>query len=824
MPVDLKGCFSDPALAVMTFLNEVVQRYPQAISFAPGRPSEHLFGVGEALSGIERWVEHAAGESGRPPEKVLASLGQYGKTAGIIQEPLARHLALDAGIRVDPEAIVVTSGCQEAMAIVLLGLFEPATDTLLVSDPTYIGITGMARVAGIPLLPVPSGEEGLKPAALEEAIGAVLASGRRPRALYDIPDFNNPLGTSMPLATRHELLAVARRHGVLVLEDNPYGTFAYDGDPLPTLKSLDEGGSVLYLGSFAKTLFPGLRIGYLVADQEVAGGGGLLASALATVKSLTTVNTPPLLQAVVGAALLEHGGSLAPVVAAKLPFYRANRDHMLACLTARLGGVPGVSWNRPGGGFFITLTLPFGFGQEELDRCARQWGVIACPMSFFALSPGRERQVRLSFSYVAAGEIDQGIDRLAAFVVAETGRSRAAQGAAAGRAPAGPPAAAPTAPAEALTLLVERALKRRGLPEEHAVLAARDLVETSLRGIDTHGLRLLPAYLEELAGGRAKAVPQIRWDAGSPAARRMDAGGALGLVAGRIAAAEAARLARRYGVGTVAVCNSNHFGAASIYAMAIARQGLVGLAGSNADALVAPFGGVRPALGTNPLSLAAAGEDGELFCADFATSQAAYGRVKEYRERGWPLPPGWAVAVGGADASAAPAVAALAALKPLGGHKGQCLAMMVEILTALVAGAPAGHELSHFFAAPWDEPRQVSHFFLALDPGAFGDAGGFRRRLSSLLAFVRQEPGAAGLAVTAPGDPEARAAARRRREGIPLGEPERACLAHLAQEDPEVAPRLGPALALPRPGPPAVSIPPPPAPANAVAGSGGSLP
>lgn len=416
--VDLRRCLATPALEVMTFLNEVIQRYPNAISFAPGRPSEQFFDVRGAIAGIGRWVNHAAEASDRPGTEVWASLGQYGNTAGLIQDLLAHHLGADAGIHVNPDAILVTSGCQEAMAIALLGLFEPSTDTLLVSDPTYIGITGLARLVGIPIHPIRSGEEGLSPAAVEDAIRAVRRSGRRPRALYDVPDFNNPLGTSIPVSARHELLAIVDRQDVLVLEDNPYGSFSYDGDPLPTLKALDTRGSVIYLGSFAKTLFPGLRIGYLVADQAAANGPGCVAGALAKVKSLTSVNTPPLMQAVVGAALLESGGSLAPLIAARLPFYRANRDRMLRSLAECFGenGRAGVRWSRPAGGFFLRLVLPFVFGQEELDRCAREYGVIVCPMSFFALTPGYEREVRLSFSCVVDSAIQEGVERLQSFV------------------------------------------------------------------------------------------------------------------------------------------------------------------------------------------------------------------------------------------------------------------------------------------------------------------------------------------------------------------------------------------------------------------------
>ncbi len=417
MKLQLKPCFTEPLLEVMNFLNEVVLRYPQAVSFAPGRPAEQHFDVAASLDKVATFVADRAAASGASQQAVYRDLGQYNRTNGIINDLIARQIAADEHIAADAASIVVTTGCQEGMAILLAGLFEPERDVLLVSDPTYIGITGLARILGITVVPVASGPHGLAPHDVEAAIDAVEASGRRPRALYDIPDFNNPMGTRLPLAARHALLDLAARRGVLIFEDNPYGMFGYDGEPLPTLKALDRQGVVVYMGSFSKTLFPGLRLGYLVADQQVDLPGGRhasLAAELSKVKSLTTVNTSPLLQAVAGGILLENGGSLAALMSRKLPSYRANRDRMLACLEAHLSGI--ATWNRPQGGFFLTIDLPFAFDTDCLETCARDFGVICCPMTFFALAPGRERQIRLSFSYVTEEQIEQGIARLARFI------------------------------------------------------------------------------------------------------------------------------------------------------------------------------------------------------------------------------------------------------------------------------------------------------------------------------------------------------------------------------------------------------------------------
>lgn len=427
MDIDIKSWLADPLLDVMNFLNEVLRRYPRAISFAPGRPSERHFDVEGSLDQARLWVEWRARTLGVPPRAVWNDIGQYNKTKGIINDLIASQLAADEGIAADPESIIITTGCQEGMVILLLGLIDPATDALLVSDPGYIGIPGLSRIMGLKLIPVPTGEQGLEPEAVRRGIAEAKRLGYRPRALYDVPDFNNPLGTRMPVAVRRAMLELAHEEGMLIWEDNPYGMFSFDGPQLPTLKALDEHGVVIYMGSFSKTFFPGLRLGYLVADQGAVLASGErvpLAAELSKVKSLTTVNTSTVIQAIVGGSLLAAGGSLRAQVAQKLPFYRANRDRMLASLKETLGDVPGVSWNRPEGGFFLTLSLPFELTDEGLVTCANEYGVVVCPMRFFSLLPGRERQVRLSFSYVSEEQIAEGISRLASFVRDQVARVR----------------------------------------------------------------------------------------------------------------------------------------------------------------------------------------------------------------------------------------------------------------------------------------------------------------------------------------------------------------------------------------------------------------
>ena len=414
--IQLKTVFSDPLLDVMNFLNDVTSTYPRAISFAAGRPPDQFFNVEDHFQSIHRFIAERAKRLGKSEREVWQEIGQYKATNGIINDLIAQHLARDENVVVPPEAIMVTIGAQEAMAILMLGLFDPAGDLLLASDPAYIGITGFARIAGVRVIPVPSDAEGLDPERLEEALRNCRGQGR-PRALYDVPDFNNPLGTVLSHRRRKDLLAICRRHDIFFIEDNPYGAYVYEGEKPTPLKALDENGTVIYIGTFSKTLFPSLRLGYLVADQRVQGGGGFLAQELSKVKSLVTGNSSALLQAVVGGILLENGSSFECIVRPKVEHLRRNRDTMLECLQVEFSGMHGlVSWNRPRGGFFLAMSLPFHFGKEELVACAAEFGVIVCPMNFFTLGSGYDRQIRLSFSCLEEEQIRLGVKRLAAFV------------------------------------------------------------------------------------------------------------------------------------------------------------------------------------------------------------------------------------------------------------------------------------------------------------------------------------------------------------------------------------------------------------------------
>ncbi|GDY54623.1 PLP-dependent aminotransferase family protein [Streptomyces violaceusniger] len=416
----------------MNFLNEVTGRYPEAVSFAPGRPYEGFFDTEEIFTHIRRYLGHLA-EQGASPEAIRTAVYQYGPTAGRIRELIADSLRKDENIDVPAESIVVTVGCQEAMLLTLRALFADPRDVLLVASPCYVGITGAAALLDIPVTPVEERDGGIACADVEAAVRAERGRGRRPRAFYVIPDHSNPSGTTMSRQAREELLDLAARHDLILIEDSPYRLVSA-GRQQPTLKSMDQARRVVHLGSYAKTAFPGARIGYAVADQRVhdeSGATTLLADELAKIKSMVTVNTPPLSQAAVAGMLLASEGRLSALNSAAAKHYgnalRVTLEQLERHFPEGRRRELGVSWNEPSGGFFLTVRVPFAADNAALLCSAQDHGVIWTPMAYFYPHQGGEHTMRLSFSYLAPEQIEEGIARLARFIEARADGGRSAE-------------------------------------------------------------------------------------------------------------------------------------------------------------------------------------------------------------------------------------------------------------------------------------------------------------------------------------------------------------------------------------------------------------
>jgi DNA-binding transcriptional MocR family regulator len=424
----LNPCLGRNYSNIFGFLNDTAARYPQAISLVAGMPDESFFHAEEHSAAIEHFVDHMVTKTGNDHLSVINWIWQYNSSKGFICDIMAKYLLHDEGIRAKAEDILVTVGAQEAFTILVATLCADEKDVMLMETPGYAGLSSIAKILGKNVAGVRLGDDGIDLAALEATIEENMRSGRRVKLLYTIPDYQNPSGSCMSVENRRVLLELASRYNFLILEDSVYNSFSYAAARNPTLKSLDRESRVIYIGSFAKLLFPGLRIGIIHADQQIrAADGGLISliGELEKVKGAITNNTPGITQAIVAGILIKENFSLQKINAAKIASYCKKRDAILIALDKFVTPytstwAEGISWNRPEGGFFIKIILPFELEPSDLLTCADKYGVLFCPMTYFSTDGTCKNEIRLAFSKPTPEELEEGVKRLAGFLESRT--------------------------------------------------------------------------------------------------------------------------------------------------------------------------------------------------------------------------------------------------------------------------------------------------------------------------------------------------------------------------------------------------------------------
>jgi LDH2 family malate/lactate/ureidoglycolate dehydrogenase len=335
-------------------------------------------------------------------------------------------------------------------------------------------------------------------------------------------------------------------------------------------------------------------------------------------------------------------------------------------------------------------------------------------------------------------------------------------------------------------------LAHGGVPAADAELAAEVLLSADLRGIDSHGVARLRGYHEVLRAGQVNPKPHLRVIRETASTATVDADNGLGLVVAPRANELAMEKAVAAGSGWVAVRNSNHFGIAGYYVMRALERDLIGWAMTNSSALVAPLFGAARMLGTNPIAVAFPGLEEPPIVIDFATSAVAFGKIEIAKRLGVAIPEGWAIDEEGRPATDPQAVYDGGALLPigsnreLGGHKGYALGLMVDVLSGVLSGANWGPFAPSFAIQQVPEASVgagIGHLFGALRIDGFIDPVEFRRQVDHLVRVLRATPPAPGTAgPLVPGDPERKAEAERRQDGIPLIGPVAADLEALAAE------------------------------------------
>ena len=339
--------------------------------------------------------------------QMLATQGltalQYGSGQGdpTLREQILEVMALE-GISAHADDVVVTTGSQQALDLVTRIFIDPG-DVVLAEAPSYVGALGVFSAYQAHVAHVTSDNDGLVPQALEERILGLKSAGKRIKFLYSVPNFHNPAGTTMSLERRPQVIEICHRHGILVLEDNPYGLLGFDREPYAAMRTLSDEG-VIYLGSFSKTFAPGLRVGWALAPHAVREK--------LVLASESAILCPSAYSQMTVSTYLATSDWMAQIKVYR-ELYRERRDAMIESLGALL---PQATWTHPDGGFYVWVTLPAGVNAKAmLPRAVTERVAYVPGTAFFADGTG-QRNVRLSYCYPEPDRIREGVRRFAGVV------------------------------------------------------------------------------------------------------------------------------------------------------------------------------------------------------------------------------------------------------------------------------------------------------------------------------------------------------------------------------------------------------------------------
>ena len=406
--------------SAMRDLMAITER-PEVISLAGGLPDTGTF---------DRSL-FASLMSDLPTARAL----QYGPSEGLagVREAIVSVMAAEQ-MEIDPDDVIVTTGGQQAIDLVCKTLIDPG-DIVIAEAPTYPGAVPTFCSYEAEVIQIEMDDDGMRIDALEETLERLDRDGRRPKFVYTIPTFQNPAGVSMSLPRRHRLVELARERELIVLEDNPYGMLRYEGDALPTLRSLEAPASsgrdadfVVYTGTMSKILSPGVRVGWLVAPRPVL-------AKLILGKQSADLCSSSLAQHFVAAYF--RAGDWRPYVDSLRNLYRRRRDVMLDALAEHLPAQ--ARWTRPQGGLFIWVTLPDYIDTTNLLARALAANVAFVPGQAAFVDGRGANSMRLNFSSSSDEELREGVRRIGAIVAEQVALYDTLTG--------HRPAAAPPAPA-----------------------------------------------------------------------------------------------------------------------------------------------------------------------------------------------------------------------------------------------------------------------------------------------------------------------------------------------------------------------------------------
>ena len=354
---------------------------PETISLARGAPSIDIVAVDDLRAAADRVFEADP-----------AGAFSYGTSAGYL--PLVEWIAQRNGV--EPDQVIATNGSMQADAFLFGQLVEPG-DVVVVEAPTYDRTLLSLQDLGAEILAIPLQEDGIDVDALERA----LDQGARPRLAHVIPNFHNPAGCTLSLEKRHRLIDLAARHDFVLFEDDPYVELRFEGEPLPTMLSLDGADKVVYASSFSKTVCPGIRVGYLVGPSGVIARTREIATA--------TYISPSMVSQAIVAEFCRSGAIERSIEIVKAAL-RERRDALCAALEREM---PAARFVVPQGGYFLWVELPEDADVAALATRAADAGVVFVKGTDF-LMEGGENAFRIAYSGVRPEQIDDAVASLAA--------------------------------------------------------------------------------------------------------------------------------------------------------------------------------------------------------------------------------------------------------------------------------------------------------------------------------------------------------------------------------------------------------------------------
>ncbi|HJA47179.1 MAG TPA: PLP-dependent aminotransferase family protein [Candidatus Limosilactobacillus excrementigallinarum] len=359
---------------------------PNVISFAGGLPAPELFPTSQLQQATDRVYQTSA-------ESAL----QYSNSNGFrrLREILAQRMAR-RGVSCDADNIAITTGSQQSIDLISK-MFINRGDTILVEKPTYMSALDVFNTYGANIVGVEMDDEGLRMDALEQA----LKNHPEAKFLYTVPTFQNPTGRTLPVDRRQRMVELARQYDIVIIEDDPYGQLRFAGDPVPAVKSFDSDGRVFYLSTFSKTLTPGLRTGWVVADPAFI-------KHFTVIKQSADLHTDNVAQQVIAEFLADF--NIDEHIAKIRQVYRQREQLMIEQIQKHFP--TGVKYTNPDGGLFIWVEIPGNINTQDLfDQCIKN-NVAFVPGEPFYPGEPESGTFRLNFSNMSEEKIKDGIQRL----------------------------------------------------------------------------------------------------------------------------------------------------------------------------------------------------------------------------------------------------------------------------------------------------------------------------------------------------------------------------------------------------------------------------